>query len=225
VSRRSIFDFDVSVSADKARRTRRRGMSGAFETGARICEAPGCNARAEYRAPRSPDELDSFRWFCLEHVREYNRQWNYFENWSDEAIEAQFDADRVWDRPTWGFGKGDGKARANGHAEGRAWARAGYADPFEVLGENATQNPGEAGREGAATREPPRRRLPPQERRALDILGMPDDSSRSALRSRYKELVKDLHPDMNGGRRADDGRPPEVLWAWDQAKARRRLVD
>jgi len=45
------------------------------------------------------------------------------------------------------------------------------------------------------------------------------------LRSRYKELVKDLHPDMNGGRREDEGRLQEVLWAWDQVKASRRFVD
>ncbi|MEM6743124.1 MAG: J domain-containing protein [Pseudomonadota bacterium] len=204
---------------------RRRGMSGAFETRHRICEAPGCNRRAEYRAPRSPDELDSFRWFCLEHVREFNRAWNYFENWSDEAVEAQFDADRVWDRPTWGFGKGDGKARANGHAEGRAWRRFGFDDPFQVLGENATQNPGKGGKSEAPGREPPRRRLPPQERRALSLLGLPEDSDRAAVRERYRALVKDLHPDMNGGRREDEARLREVLWAWDQIKGSRRFKD
>ncbi|MEM1316181.1 MAG: J domain-containing protein [Pseudomonadota bacterium] len=202
---------------------RRRGMSGAFETRHRVCEAPGCTARAEYRAPRSPDELDSFRWFCLEHVREFNRAWNYFENWSDEAIEAQFDADRVWDRPTWGFGQGDGKARENGHAEGRAWERFGFDDPFQVLGENATQNPGRNGQAETPGREPPRRRLPPQERRALNILGLPDDADRAMARERYRALVKDLHPDMNGGRREDEARLREVLWAWDQIKGSRRF--
>ncbi|MEO0682698.1 MAG: J domain-containing protein [Pseudomonadota bacterium] len=223
MSRRSIFDYDVSVSADKARRTRRRGMTGAFETRARRCEAPGCEAPAEYRAPRSPEELDSFRWFCLEHVREYNKRWNYFENWSEEALEEQLNADRVWDRPTWSFKGGDGKARENGHAEGRAWARFGYDDPFQVLGENATMNPG--AREADPAREAPRRRLPPQERRALDILGMPDDSPKPDLRARYKELVKDLHPDMNGGRREEEDRLREVLWAWDQIKSSRRFPD
>ena len=220
---RSPFDYDVSVSADKARRTRRRGMSGAFESGRRVCEAPGCTEPAAYRAPRSPDELDAFRWFCLDHVREYNRAWNYFENWSDEAVAAQFDADRVWDRPTWGFGKGDGKARENGHAEGRAWARYGYEDPFEVLGDNATQNPGRNGHAEAPGREPPRRHLPPQERRALHILGVPETAERAEVRDRYRALVKDLHPDMNGGRREDEARLREVLWAWDQIKGSRRF--
>jgi len=30
------------------------------------------------------------------------------------------------------------------HAEGKAWERFGYTDPHEVLGENATINPGES---------------------------------------------------------------------------------
>ena len=48
--RPSIFDYDVSVSADKQRRQRRRGMSGAFETSTRRCEHPGCDAEAhDYR--------------------------------------------------------------------------------------------------------------------------------------------------------------------------------
>ena len=68
--RPSIFDYDVSVSADKQRRQRRRGMSGAFETSTRRCEHPGCDAEAAYRAPRSPQHLDEYRWFCLDHVRE-----------------------------------------------------------------------------------------------------------------------------------------------------------
>ena len=131
--RPSIFDFDVSVSADKARRQRRRGMSGAFESSARRCQHPGCDAAGVYRAPRSPQHLDEYRWFCLDHVREFNKSWNYFEDWSEEDIEAQIRNDGVWDRPTWSWK--DVPKQPMGqhpHAEGNAWARFGFDDPLVV---------------------------------------------------------------------------------------------
>ena len=37
------FNFDLRVATDKKkRRSGRRGMSGAFETSQRVCEAEGC---------------------------------------------------------------------------------------------------------------------------------------------------------------------------------------
>ena len=34
-------------------------------------------SRASTRAPKSPDNLEDFKWFCREHVREYNLKWNF----------------------------------------------------------------------------------------------------------------------------------------------------
>ncbi|MEM8959719.1 MAG: molecular chaperone DnaJ, partial [Pseudomonadota bacterium] len=62
------FGFDMSVSSAKKKKTRgRRGMSGAFETSTRQCDYPGCTKPGQYRAPRSPDHLDEFLWFCKDH--------------------------------------------------------------------------------------------------------------------------------------------------------------
>jgi len=204
------FGFDISVSADKKKRNRgRRGMSGAFETSTRRCEHPGCAEAGQYRAPKSPDHLEEYLWFCKEHVREYNLKWNFFHGTTEEEFEAQIDSDRVWGRPTKPFGKTS--------EEARAWARLGVNDPHEVLGEKATRNPGPA---GATTR-----RLPPTERKALEILEARDSWSRAEIRKQYKSLVKDLHPDMNGGNRADEARLQEVVWAWDQIKDSRSFRD
>jgi len=210
VPQKSPFDFDISVSADKKRRTRgRRGMSGASETSTRVCEHAGCDAAGQYRAPKSPDSLDDYWWFCREHVREYNLKWNYFTGQSEEEFQKQIDAARVWDRPTKPFGKAS--------EERRAWARLGVEDPHEILGENATRNPGKA---ATGTR-----RLPPTERKALEILDARDHWSRTDIRKQYKGLVKDLHPDMNGGNRDDEERLQEVVWAWDQIKDSRNFRD
>ena len=208
--RRNPFNLDMSVSSDKKRRSRGRGSSAAVETSGRICEKPGCNKPGKFRAPKSPDNLDDFHWFCLDHVREYNLKWNFFETLPEDEIAQRLEADRVWGRATRPLGEG-----AQPHSDGRAWQRFGYNDPMELLGEKATLN---RGTERARTQQ---RRLPPTERRALEILDAQDTQTKTEIRQQYKALVKDLHPDMNGGRRDDEARLAEVVWAWEQIKASR----
>jgi hypothetical protein len=199
------FGFDMSVSAAKKRNPRgKRGMSGAFETSKRVCEHDGCNEAGQYRAPRSPDHLDEFKWFCKDHVREYNLKWNFFDGATEEEMNAQADKDRVWERETKPMGTKD---------EQRAWARLGVDDPHQVLGANATQNPGKS---ITGTRK-----LPPTERRAIDILEAKDHWTKAEIRKSYKKLIKVLHPDMNGGDRSQEDQLQEVRWAWDQIKESR----
>lgn len=220
---RSPLDYDVSVSADKRRRMRRRGMSGVVEDSPRVCDHPGCEEAGKYRAPKAPDILDDYYWFCLEHVREYNRSWNYFANCTEDELERHIRADSVWGRPTWKFGEQPKKPLGmEPHAEGQAWRRFGFSDPLDVLGENATINPGSRGRE---TPRPRRRMLPPTERRALEALGAEEHMTKREIRAAYKALVKDLHPDMNGGSREDEDRLREVVWAWEQIKGSRSFAD
>ena len=196
------FGFDMSVSSAKKKNPRgRRGMSGAFETSTRVCEHDGCQEAGKYRAPRSPDVLDEFLWFCKDHVREYNLKWNFFETATEAELAAQSDSDRVWGRETKPF-------RAT--EEQRAWARLGVDDPHQVLGANATQNPGKS---ITGTRK-----LPATERRAIELLDAKDHWTKAEIRKAYKKLIKILHPDMNGGDRSQEEQLNEVVWAWDQIK-------
>ncbi len=202
------FGFDISVSSDKKKRQRtRRGMSGAFETSTRACEHPDCQETGQYRAPKSPDDLDEFYWFCKDHVREYNLKWNFFHGQTEEEMNAQIDKDRVWERETKPFAKRG--------EEARAWSRLGIDDPHQILGENATRNPGKS---ITGTRK-----LPPTERRALDILEAKDHWTKAEIRKSYKALIKVLHPDMNGGDRGHEEQLSEVVWAWDQIKESRNF--
>ncbi|WP_424927942.1 DnaJ domain-containing protein [Amaricoccus tamworthensis] len=216
----SPFDFDISVSADKKRRARARGRSGAIETSSHKCAHPDCEEAGKFRAPRSPDHLDEFLWFCKKHIREYNLKWNFFETSSDADLEKQFASDRVWERSTKPFAESVNQHKTHQHTEGRAWQRFGLDDPMELLGEMGTMNPG-----NDPSRGRPRRRLPATERRALDILEANDAQTKPEIRKLYKALVKDLHPDMNGGRRDDEARLNEVVWAWDQIKSSRNFRD
>lgn len=210
--RRNPFNLDMSISADKKRRSRGRASSAAVESSARVCEKPGCDKPGKFRAPKSPDNLDDFHWFCLDHVREYNLKWNFFETLPEDELAQRLEADRVWGRATQPFGP-------QPHTDGRAWQRFGYDDPMALLGDKATLNPGG---ERARVQQ---RRLPPTERKALEILDAQDSQSKAEIRKQYKALVKDLHPDMNGGRRDDEARLAEVVWAWEQIKASRSFRD
>ncbi|GAB4267903.1 MAG: J domain-containing protein [Pararhodobacter sp.] len=211
---RDPFNFDIRASSDKKKRARgRRGMSGAVETSLRECEHPGCRELGQYRAPKSRDQLDEYLWFCKEHVREYNLKWNFFSGQTEAEMHAAMERERVWGRATNPFGS-KGRERAG-------WARHGIDDPFEVLGDKATPRRADApGRSGGATRK-----LPPTERKALEILDARDTWTRTEIRRQYKSLVKDLHPDLNGGNRADEERLQEVVWAWDQIKESRHFRD
>ncbi len=203
------FGFDMSVSSAKKKNPRgRRGMSGASETSVRQCEAEGCEEAGRYRAPKAPDVLDDYFWFCQKHVREYNLKWNFFDGTTEAEINAQQTQDKVWERTT----------RPLGDPEARAWARLGIEDPHQVLGENATRNPGR--RPGGSGR-----RLPPTERRAVEILDAKDNWTRPELRRAYKALIKVLHPDMNGGDRSQEEQLQLVVWAWDQLKTSRNFKD
>ena len=226
---RSPLEYDVSVSADKRRRLRRRGMTGAFETAGRQCEWPGCTGAGQYRAPVAPDRLGEFRWFCLEHVRDYNASWNFFANRSEDEVEAILNGSNAWERPTWALGGAPrGALGLHPHADGQAWSRFGFADPFAVLGENATINPGKSGvRDSAAGgASATRRRLSRQEQQALDTLGVPhQETARRAVRARYRLLVKELHPDLNGGENPDPRRLERVLRAWDVLRRSPHFTD
>ena len=209
MTRNDPFGFNISAASDKKRRTKgKRGMSGASETSTRGCDHKGCEEAGQYRAPISPDSLDDYFWFCKDHAREYNLKWNFFQGTTDEEFEKFIDKDRVWGRETKPFGKPG--------SEDRAWQRLGVADPMEILGANATLNPGRA---------VVGRKLPPTERKALDILEARDSWTKPEIRKQYKSLVKDLHPDMNGGDRSDEDRLQEVVWAWDQIKDSRNFRD
>ena len=211
MNRRTPLNFDISVSADKKRRAKHRNATGAFEASGRKCYNKDCNNEGKYRAPKSSEQLNEFNWFCQKHVREYNLKWNFFENHSSAELEEHIKDDAVWSRKTAPIGKDNNKL----HTEGRSWARLGFDDPHEVLGDKGTRD------SSNNIRSVSQKRLPPSERKALEILDARDTMTKSQIRKIYKALVKDLHPDMNGGRRDDEERLTEVVWAWDQIKPSR----
>lgn len=165
----------------------------------RACDHPGCAGAGSFKAPRSRNELDSFYWFCLEHVRDYNAAWDYFRGMSEAEIERHRRNDTVWQRPTWPLGlKTGSRQRFRGFR---------VDDGFGFFDEE----------EGKAT-EPPR--PPSEETAALAALELDYPSTLEQVKTRYKALAKKLHPDANGGDRSAEERLKAVNHAYSLLKIR-----
>lgn len=170
-------------------------------TPTQLCEAPGCEAPGEFRAPRDRSRLRDYYHFCLEHVRAYNQAWDYYKGMKPEEIEQNLREDSGWQRPTWPLGR-LGNTRINADL---------FRDPLGLFGQ-APPTPRKSAREA-----------PPELRAALDMLGLGWPLEQAALRARYKELAKRYHPDTNGGDKAAEERLKDINRAY--SLLRRRLAD
>lgn len=154
---------------------------------------PGCAAAGEYRAPRSPQALRDWWWFCLEHVRVYNASWNFYKGMTPAQIEAQLRADTSWQRPSWPLGR-----LGAAHIPEEA-----LRDPMSIL---------------SALHEKPRRtaasQAPAELREPLATLGLGWPVTMEQLKSRYHELAKRHHPDANGGDRGAEERLKSINLAY-----------
>ena len=173
-------------------------MHGRVEGARDRCAVPGCRAPGEFKAPLQPANFDgpgSWRFLCLEHVREHNSKYNFFEGMSpDEITEAQSPI-AGWDRSTRAF------AHA-GNDPAPSWSD--FADPLEAI----------SGRFRRKHNEGTSSRFSRHEQRALSILGLGEDADLKAVRSSYSKLVRRFHPDRNGGDRSHEGRLGEVIEAY-----------
>lgn len=170
------------------------------------CDFPGCAAVGEFRAPQGRDREGQFFCFCLDHVREYNASYNYFNGMSAEDV-AVYQRDALTGhRPTWAMGSNRGPKgfREDGDAPGTG-------DPLGMCRAQAD----------AARRpqEPPKPRVGVAARRALDKLGLDETAGAPTVKARYKDLVKRLHPDANGGDRSNEDRLREIIRAYNYLKS------
>ena len=155
----------------------------------RRCAADGCQQEGNYPAPKSRSALRDYLWFCLEHVREYNKSWNYYEGLQGAALEAEIRRATTWERPSWKFATG--KPSENS-----------FEDPLGLFDfENRDASP-------------VARQVPPEERNAWKILQLSPVTDIDIVKKQYKRLVKQNHPDKNGGDAAAEERLKDINLAY-----------
>jgi len=176
-----------------------------------LCEHPGCTAKAEHRAPKGRGREGQYYFFCFEHAREYNQSYNYFRDMPEDAVQAWQKDSLTGHRPTWTMGvnrRGNGSPRP--HSAHPRYANWNFADPYSLFGGEGAAPQAEAAR--------PRRVLKKVELNALMELGVEETASAEEIKTRFKILVKRLHPDANGGDRGTEDKLRAVIQAYNYLK-------
>lgn len=178
------------------------------------CQKKGCDQVATHRAPKGRGRDGEYFNFCVDHVREYNATYNYFDGMSDHEV-ADYQKDALTGhRPTWKMGA---NSWAHGTRQGRTPTPGGGAD------EEAPSNDPSAffawrARQSRAEPVQNRRQLRPLEKKALLTLDLKHGASKEEIKARFKELVKLHHPDANGGDTRSEEKLREIIQAYNYLK-------
>jgi hypothetical protein len=174
----------------------------------RHCAYPACPETGEFRAPdpggqaASPNGPGDYQYLCLDHVREFNAGYNWFDGMTtEEILEAQSPL-HVWPSETRAF-------RASGSVDlPPKWAD--FNDPLDAISTRFSSR--------LPKERPDGHFLSPSDRSALKTLGLGEDADRKALRSAYSTKVRKFHPDKNGGNRSYEKALQDVIAAYTHLK-------
>lgn len=184
------------------RHVKRNRFHGRHESEGKFCDWPDCSEPGEFRAPGvQPAGFDGpgvYRWFCLDHIREFNAGYDFFEGMDSEEILRAQSPLNGWDRETRAFRPDAGVDSAP------RWAD--FSDPLDAISARARKVKGARRADWEADQ-----RFSPEERRALDLMALSPQADRRALRERYSQLLHQYHPDRNGGDRSMEQRLQEVV--------------
>lgn len=171
-----------------------------------LCQHPGCGEAAEFRAPMGRLREGQYFCFCLDHVREYNASYNYFNGMSADAMALYQREALVGHRPTWSMGvkRGAKNFREEGDDTSRPSATSGmFRTGVRRYSCETPQKP----IYGLAALK------------ALNQLGLDDTVDMAAIKARYKDLVKRLHPDANAGDRSNEDKLREIIRAYNYLRS------
>jgi hypothetical protein len=174
------------------------------------CEWVDCQNKGTHRAPKGRENAREYWHFCLDHVREYNQSYNFFSGMNAEAV-ARYQKDALTGhRPTWKMG-------ANGGVKKGTEAEIdGAFDPFSMFTEINGRANWRRGPETQAKTET--RKVMNAERKALQVMGLGPGATLVDVKVKYKALVKQHHPDANGGDRSTEDRLIEIIKAYNYLK-------
>jgi len=189
-----LFDR-IRVKPDKDRRKKVEGPT---------CEWHGCKEKATNKAPKGRNADKQYWNYCLKHARDYNQSYNFFSGMNDADVLAYQKDSLTGHRPTWKMVTGKQKVRPDLAGLG------GGDDPFGLFGE---------GPRPEQKKQTEQRQVRNAERKALDRLGLDVGATPEQVKVRFKELVKQFHPDVNGGDRSTEDRLVEVIQSYNYLKS------
>jgi hypothetical protein len=176
------------------------------------CEWAGCQNKGSHRAPKGRENAREYWHFCLGHVREYNQSYNFFQGMNADAV-ARYQKDALTGhRPTWKMGANTSAQKGKG-LEGDFDAASDPLNMFAELNGRVRGRPGPGAEAKVETRK-----VMNAERKALQVMGLGADATLEDVKAKYKALVKQHHPDANGGDRSTEDRLIEIIKAYNYLK-------
>ena len=143
-----------------------------------ICDWDNCKNQGQYKAPVKKDNSKNFRLLCLDHIKIFNKKWNYFADMNDQEIEFFVKSDLTWHKATKSFGSSE--------------------NFFNILWNNALEDKLNIFKSSNFT-EFKKNRLNDTDKDALDIMELKYDAKWEEIQKKFKTLVKKYHPDKNLG--------------------------
>ena len=163
-----------------------------------ICEWERCKANGEFKAPIEKDNSKNYRWLCEEHIKLFNKNWNYFEGMSQSEIEKFLKSDVTWHRPTQKFSAGD--------------------NFFNILWNNALSDKFHFFNEKKANSSPNFRSLSDKDKDAFKIMELEFNSEWAIIQKKFKTLVKKFHPDKHLGNKEYENKLKKITMAYSHLK-------
>ena len=163
-----------------------------------ICDYKNCKKIGKYKAPIEKDNSKKFRWLCLDHIKEFNRSWDYFKGMSDQEVSVFLKSDMTWHKPTQSFNSPD--------------------NFFNILWKN-TLNGGEGIlSNGYGEKIKTKINFSNKDREAFKIIELEVGTKWDKIQIKFKKLVKKYHPDMNAGNKKFEEKLKIVTLAYTQLK-------
>ena len=162
-----------------------------------ICEYAGCNEAGIYKAPTERDNSKNFKWLCEQHIKLFNKNWNYFDGMSQNEIENFIKSDQTWHRPTQKFSSADNFFNI-------LWNNT-LSDKFKVLKEN-----GKIHNKVITLRE--------KDKDAFIIMGLEFNADWKTIQKKFKTLVKKFHPDKHSGDKQYEDKLKKITLAYSHLK-------
>ena len=163
-----------------------------------ICDWNNCKELGEYKAPVERDNSKKFRMLCLKHVKEFNKNWNYFSGMNDNQIMNFLKSDMTWHKPTQSFSSSD--------------------NFFKVLWNNTLKDEFDNKKIKSDFNYMRQFKFDHKDIKAFEILGLSAGMKWMKIQEKFKTLVKKFHPDMNLGNKKYEEKLKLITLAYTQLK-------
>ena len=163
-----------------------------------ICDWNSCNKPGEYKAPVERDNSRKYRLLCLEHIREFNKNWNYFRGMDDQQIFDFIKSDLTWHKPTQSFSSSD--------------------NFFKVLWSNTLKDEFDKDKFRSDYNNMRQFKFDHKDIKAFGILGISVGLKWQKIQDKFKILVKKFHPDINAGNKKYEEKLKQITLAYTQLK-------